>query len=403
LVKTNLLFFMKRLLIFFSFIISFQLNAQNSEQMFAITVKDSETKKTIQDVTVLVLKTKQNALTNGEGNVSINLIGVSSIQFSHPLYNKQIIRSTVLKPGENTVLIKKTIGELDEIIISRKHPQKILKALIDNSSEKLTVPGRLKVYSREFFKLNGSYNFYNDGIINFQLSGKPKGYETKILVEQNRSLGVLDEETTADLLGYNLNNIMENYYDFKYLNPLMISSAKKDYDFLIRVYAPNKDYYIMTAIPNSENTNLLDDFSIVYDHKKKLIIEVNTIISPLSLANVDKTSIFSSKKIYKSIFKSIYRLDDNNDYYLLSSKEEIGFEKKTDKTVKEIEVRNYMFTSNFSTKTYSFKEDEVFKDKSLHNKKNLILSNFWETSGLNATAEEQEIINIISEKTDIPE
>lgn len=394
---------MKHLLLFLIIFNCFNLNAQNTERLFSITIKDSESNKSIQDVTVLVMKTKQNALTNAEGNVSINIVGISSIQISHPQYNKQIIRSSVLKNGENIILLKKTIGDLDEIIVSRKHPQKILKDLIDNSSEKLTVPGRLKVYSREFFKLNGSYNYYNDGIINFQLSGKPKSYETKILVEQNRSLGVLDEETSADLLGYNLNNIMENYYDFKYLNPLMIGSAKKDYDFLIRVYAPNKDYYLMTAIPKSENTNLLDDFSIVYDHKKKLIIEVNTIISSLSLANVDKVSVFSSKKIYKSIFKSIYRLDDNNDYYLLSSKEEIGFEKKTDKIVKEIEVKNYMFTSNFSTKTYSFKEDEVFKEKSLHNKKNLILSNFWETSGLNATAEEQEIINIISEKTDIPE
>lgn len=394
---------MKHLLLFLIIFNCFNLNAQNTERLFSITIKDSESNKSIQDVTVLVMKTKQNALTNAEGNVSINIVGISSIQISHPQYNKQIIRSSVLKNGENIIQLKKTIGDLDEIIVSRKHPQKILKDLIDNSSEKLTVPGRLKVYSREFFKLNGSYNYYNDGIINFQLSGKPKSYETKILVEQNRSLGVLDEETSADLLGYNLNNIMENYYDFKYLNPLMIGSAKKDYDFLIRVYAPNKDYYLMTAIPKSENTNLLDDFSIVYDHKKKLIIEVNTIISSLSLANVDKVSVFSSKKIYKSIFKSIYRLDDNNDYYLLSSKEEIGFEKKTDKIVKEIEVKNYMFTSNFSTKTYSFKEDEVFKEKSLHNKKNLILSNFWETSGLNATAEEQEIINIISEKTDIPE
>mgnify|MGYP003531978315 CR=1 FL=1 len=45
--------------------------------------------------------------------------------------------------------------------------------------------------------------------------------------------------------------------------------------------------------------------------------------------------------------------------------------------------------------------DEVFKEKTLHNKKNHILSNFWETSGLVPTQEEQHIIDIITEKTDI--
>jgi hypothetical protein len=39
----------------------------------------------------------------------------------------------------------------------------------------------------------------------------------------------------------------------------------------------------------------------------------------------------------------------------------------------------------------------VFKDKTLINKKNVILSNYWNISGLKATAEEQEIINQIED------
>ena len=40
----------------------------------------------------------------------------------------------------------------------------------------------------------------------------------------------------------------------------------------------------------------------------------------------------------------------------------------------------------------TYKESEVFKDKTLYNKKNSILTNYWEVSGLTSTDEEQKII-----------
>ena len=39
------------------------------------------------------------------------------------------------------------------------------------------------------------------------------------------------EDITEDLLGYDLNNIIENYYQFKYLGGILGSRAKKRYDF----------------------------------------------------------------------------------------------------------------------------------------------------------------------------
>ena len=49
-------------------------------------------------------------------------------------------------------------------------------------------------------------------------------------------------------------------------------------------------------------------------------------------------------------------------------------------------------TTNFSNNNYTYKDSEVFKDKTLYNKKNTILTNYWDVSGLAATEEEQEII-----------
>ncbi|WP_333599676.1 hypothetical protein [Flavobacterium sp.] len=363
--------------------------SQNGQK--SITLKDADTNLPIEDATVFILKTKQTLLSNAEGTITFMLNGVSNIQVTHSSYVSVTVRSSALLKTDNVIYLKSNVNDLDEIIVTKQHPQKILKSLVANSVKKLTVPARLKVYSREFFKLNGAYAYYNDGLMNFQLFGNDKNFKSNILVEQNRSFGLVNDEITSDVLGYNLNDIMQNYYNFKYLNPILESGAKKEYDFVIKGYTNNADYNVMLVTPVEKTDELRDDFKIIYDSKKKIIIEVSSSISPMTLANVkDKTSV-GSKNIYKSIFKTIYRIDNLN-YYLVSSKEEIGFERIDKDKKTDIEVRNYFVTTNFSNHNYTYKESEVFKDKTLYNKKNVILSDYWDVSGLSATEEEQEIV-----------
>ena len=384
---------MRKVLLFLFISLQSLIFAQSGEK--SIILLDADTNLPIEDVTVYIIKTKQILLSNVEGKVTFTLTGTSNIQATHSSYIGVTVRSTALLKTDNIIYLKNNTKDLDEIIITKQHPQKILKSIVDNSIKKLTVPARLKVYSREFFKLNGTYSYYNDGLLNFQLYGRDKNFKSNILVEQNRSMGLINEEISADVLGYNLNNIMENYYNFKYLNPILEPKAKKEYDFLIKVYTANKNYYAINASPLENSKGLLDDFTIIYDPTRKLIIEINSVISPMTLArNKDKTSL-GSRNVYKSFFKTIYRLDSEN-YYLVSSKEEIGFERvdKKNKTT-DIEVRNYFVTTNFSNQNYTYKESEVFKDKTLFNKKDVILTDYWNVSGITATEEEQEIINKI--------
>ena len=115
------------------------------------------------------------------------------------------------------------------------------------------------------------------------------------MVEQNRSFGLVDVNVTNDLLGYNLNDIMENYYNFKYLNPVLDPKAKKEYDFLIKGYSPNKDYYIMTIIPLDEAKGLLDDVNVIYDYKKKIIIE------PIAVFSSAFVTVLGFKNVVASI------------------------------------------------------------------------------------------------------
>ena len=383
---------MKQIFILFFLILISNCYSQTSE--ITIVLKDVETNLPIEDATVLVLKTKQNLLSNSEGVVSFILNGISTIKISHTSYQSVSIRSNTLKDKTNTILLTSNVNNLDEIIITKQHPQKILKSIVENSIKKLTIPARLKIYSREFFKLNGNYSYYNDGLMNFQISGKEKDIKTEILVEQNRSIGLLETDISNFLLGYNLNDIMQNYYNFKYLNAILDTRAKKLYDFIIKSSSANEDYYIMVITPLDDANGLLDDFKIVYDKKKKLIIEASSSVSPAIVAKVKYKTSVGSKNIYKSFYKTMYKYDGTN-YFLIASKEEVGFEKVDKKGTNTIEVRNYFVTTNFSQQKFSFKESDVFKDKTLFNKKDVILTDYWNVSGLTATEEEQEIINSI--------
>jgi hypothetical protein len=382
---------MKKVLFLFLLLYSIVVSSQNEEK--TIVVKDIDTEKPIEDATIFISKTKQTLLTNVEGTASFILNGISNIQITHSSYNTIKLRSNILKDKTNVVYLKNNITGLDEIIITKQHPQKILKTIVDNSIKKLTIPARLKVYSREFFKLNGTNSYYNDGLLNFQLLGTTKNFKSDVLVEQNRSYGLVYEDISNDVLGYNLNNIMQNYYNFKYLNPILEPKAKKEYDFLIKSYSKNDDYYLMTVTPIDNAKQMLDDFTILYDRKKKLIIEASSYVSPMTVAKLKEKTAVGSKNIYKSLFKTIYR-QDNFNYYLVSSKEEIGFEridKKNSKT--DIEVKNYFITTNFSTHKFTYKDSEVFKEKTLYNIKNSILTNYWDVSGLTPTEEEEAIIS----------
>jgi hypothetical protein len=383
--------------ILFSLFISFSVSVFAQSSDLSIKLVDAETNLPVADATVFISKNKQTLLSNVEGIVSFELRGSTNIQITHSSYSTITVRSSMLKEKITIVYLKSTVNDLEEIIITKVHPQKILKDLVDSSIKKLTVPARLKVYCREFFKMDGEYLYFNDGLMNFQIYGNDKNFKNSILVEQNRSYGLVNEEMSSDVLGYNLNDIMHNYYNFKYLNPILEAKAKKDYDFVLKSYSGNNDYNVMFVTPLDSETGLMDDFKIVYDRKKKVIIEVSSILSPTSLAGVkDKTSI-GSRNVYKSSYKNIYRIE-NSEYYLVSSKEEIGFE-RIDKTKKtNIEVRNYFVTTNFSNHNYTYKENEVFKEKTLYNKNNTILTDYWNVSGLKATDEEQAIIIKLEQK-----
>ena len=363
--------------------------SQNLE--FTIIVKDFDTDLPIEEVTITALKTRQGFLTNNEGKAIISLTRSSDLELVHSSYKTLVVKFSTLNKKENVVYMEPNTQQLEEYIITKDHPQEILKRLIENSRNKMTIPVNLKVYLHEFYKRDNQIIFFNDGLINFQILGNSKSIKTDILVEQNRAIGVLDGDIDPNILGYDLNNIIENYYQFKYLDEVLDSKAKKIYDFSVKTYPSNEDYLVIKIVPLSESKGILSYFMVVYDSNKKLIIEVSSYVTPDRL-QMYKESMFVSRKVYKLEFKNTFR-QEGNYYYLANSKEVIGFEKKYKNKERRIEVKNHMVITDFNKETFEYGDKNVFKGKSLINKKTSFFTDYWDVeSGFVSTAEEKAII-----------
>jgi len=371
--------------------------AQNLDIL--IIVKDFETDLPIDEVTITAIKTKQGFLTNAEGKAILHLTKPSDLEFVHSSYRTYIVKFSTLNKKENIVYLEPVTQQLEEVILTREHPQEILKQLVEKSKNQLTIPVNLKIYLREFYKKNDKMVYFNDGLLNFQVLGNVKNVKSDILVEQNRAVGLLDADIDANLLGYDLNNIIENYYQFKYLDEVLTNRAKKNYDFQVKTYLPNDAYLRIRIVPLDEVKGILSEFNVVYDPEKRLIMEITSIVTPSRLDEL-KAAFLSSSKVFKLEFRNVFRMEDGI-YYLANSKEVIGFEKKYKKQNRRIEVRNHMVVTNFDKKLFEYDSHNIFKDKSLINKKTMVFSNYWDNdSGLLATAEEKAVIEYLSKADD---
>ncbi|KAF2334930.1 hypothetical protein [Flavobacterium daemonense] len=383
---------MRRLVLLFILLFTAAGFAQSAE--YSIVVKDIETQLPIENAIVLIMKTKQTLLSNKEGKVTFMLTGSSALEVSQIDYEKVSLRWGPLKPDMFVVYLKSNNTKLDEIVVSKENPQKTLQKIVANSRQKLASSYRLKVFVREFFMLDNKYSYYNDGLVNFQFASNQKKPSTTLLVEQNRSYGLLDNDVSADLKGYNLNNIMENYCNLKYFDPVLDSKTRKEYDFTTKGHPNNKNYYMMSITPRDKSKKALDTFEVIYDPVKKLIVEFSIIITPQSLLQVEEQTKIGAKNVTKSVVKVNYRIA-GEDYYLMCSNEEIGYDLILKDHIKNIQVRNNFVTTHFNRQNFTYSESDVFKEKSLFNKKNKVMTKYWEISGFTPTEQEKAIVDAL--------
>ena len=385
---------MKKAFFFYLILLSTLSFSQTKE--ITLIFKDKATGSLIENVLVNILRTDENFQSNKEGLVKFKLEKPSRITVSQTEYKQVTLNSITFKTSEITVELESISQDIEDIVITNRQAFSILKTLINKSMKQLTAPINLKIYSREFFKYNNEYTSYSDGLVNFCLKEKPDKFAADILVEQNRTYNLINnEKIEKKTLSYNMYDIIQNYYDFKYINNLAESKAKKKFEFEIKTVRGKANFYQMVITPKPEIEEFLPTVTIVYDYKKNIILELEYFVEPNRFEFSDVSNLKVVKgKVFNSTFKALY-LVDGEDYFLASTKEEIGLMVKDKKDIEnKVEVVNYLMTTQHSRKFVPYQKEDVFKEKSLINKKNSIITEYWETnSGLLLTTEEKKIVD----------
>lgn len=361
-----------------------------------LVFKDKTSGALIENVIVAILRTDENFQSNKEGVVKFNLNKPSRINIKHTEYKEISLNSVTIKELETVVFLESISQDIEDVVITNRQSFSILKTLINKSMKQLTAPINLKIYSREFFKYNNEYTSYSDGLVNFCLKEKPDKFAADILVEQNRTYNLVNnEKIIKKTLSYNMYDIIQNYYDFKYIANLAESKAKKKFEFEIKTVRGKADFYQMVISPKPEIEEFLPTVTIIYDNKKNIILELEYFVEPNRFEYSDVSNLKVVKgKVFHSTFKALYILD-GDEYFLASTKEEIGLMVKDKKDVEnKVEIANYLITTQHSRKFVPYEKEDVFKEKSLINKKNAIITEYWETnSGLLLTADEKKIVD----------
>ena len=385
---------MKKAFFFYLILLSTLSFSQTKE--ITLIFKDKATGSLIENVLVNILRTDENFQSNKEGLVKFKLEKPSRITVSQTEYKQVTLNSIAFKTSEITVELESISQDIEDIVITNRQAFSILKTLINKSMKQLTAPINLKIYSREFFKYNNEYTSYSDGLVNFCLKEKPDKFAADILVEQNRTYNLVNnEKIEKKTLSYNMYDIIQNYYDFKYINNFAESKAKKKFEFEIKTVRGKANFYQMVITPKPEIEEFLPTVTIVYDFKKNIILELEYFVEPNRFEFSDVSNLKVVKgKVFNSTFKALY-LVDGDDYLLASTKEEIGIMVNDKKNVEnKVEVVNYLMTTQHSRKFVPYQKEDVFKEKSLINKKNSIITEYWETnSGLLLTTEEKRIVD----------
>lgn len=388
----------RKITLYLVVLFSIFVTAQN-KNIYKIKLIDADTELPIENVIATLFKTNHDYISNKDGLILMEISKTSKLKFAHSDYKTKVINSIDIKSNEWIIKMNKNLQEIEEIIITKKHPQKIFNDILEATKAKLTLPIHLKMYSREFFKLDGNYVSYNDGLFNYCLSGKPTNLNVDILVEQNRTIGFPDpERIDLHTLGYNLNDIIKNYYDFNYFNEVLLKSARKKYNFEVKSIRNNEKLQKIVISPKSEIEQFLYEYVIIYEIKSKLIqsIEYRVPEEKATYENVQNYKVIKGDIIH-SQFIAYYKLV-GDIYYLSHSNEEIAFEVKDKKGIKKkIEIKNTLVTTKHHAKFIPYQKEDIFNGKSLINRKDNVLTEYWEIqSGIVLTDDEKNIINSIN-------
>lgn len=387
---------MEKYILFLFTLLSSAVYSQNKDSI--ILVKDSVTDNVISEVSILAIEINKSGATNKDGVFKLSVKQPVTLQLDHLNYKPMILNSSLLTEQLNIVYLNPIENQNLENVITVNQPHKLLIDLVQNSKEQLTTPIELQVYVLELFKIDNEYFSFNDGLLNFYVKGKDKNIKTDIIVQQNRFYSTIGPVFSDNIMGYNINGLMNNNYDFDQLNELFLDNSYSKYNYHFTQLNENLQYNRVKLELKKSINEALPNYEIIYDPVKMLIINVNAQIpnQVLQYAKHKKVNNREVELCYYN-FELNYKITDNV-YHFASLTDKIGLVGHKVNTPNYIEVTNYLVVDKINTKTINYNKKNVFKQKSLNKIKTKYYNKYWE-SRLPLSKEETDFIQKLSSET----
>jgi hypothetical protein len=388
---------MKRILFLFLFILASVVYSQ--QVVIEGIVKDSLTNEPIISASIGVKGSPIGTITNDDGVFQLKVDKTSKICFSYLGYKFKTVDVSSFETKQNIILLSENEEVLEEVIIYKVPLNELLQDVINTSKAKFNKPIILNTYYREFVKNNNKYTKFSDGLLDYHLSGTIKKTKSDLIVKQNRSHSLLDENEQDEDMSFSLLDVgkgVSTSYEFKGLERVLLDDDNfENYDLVLKSKKDKSgnELFQLNFTPKNDVQKLLYIGSVTFDPKSKLIYDIKFSISENHYQFTNVTNVLLFKvSVLDSKFHASYKVVNSN--YVLSFNNKYAKIKVWNKKRNDImESYSDLIVTNFIKEEMNYSKKDIYTKNRLYDKPSNYKENFWlNNNAIVLTNEEEKII-----------
>jgi len=377
-------------------------------------IYDINTKKPLESVSIYIENTHYGTVTNSDGKYKFTFkVETPTITFSYLGYETMVINSSEIK---SELFLSEYENVLEEVLITNNSVSSILKDVLKSTKKALKKPILQETYNREFSKINGEYNYFADGILEYHIRNNGKKIKSDTYLKQSRTLTSpsknISEVIEAIPIKYDVKDqIKEGFGDYELLKHLYKREDRYDFVLKTKTYNDTLTHNIIEFKPkdtvindNYDGKHLSGNFlfkgKVVYDSTTKLILDMDL----QKASNTDADALYMKNfiitfKYFDVRQKASYRID--GDKYILVYKKEYH-KLHLYKAIGKVYDTEYEFYTSLNTLTYKEFNDKLdrskrYKNTTIYKNGNQHTSEFWNNNAILSTEEEENFINSIQQ------
>lgn len=336
--------------------------------------------------------TGESTISNSDGVYSLKISDKDFILITHVSYQSR----TVLGSELNKVLcLEEQVRSLDEVVVEANKIHKLLMTSVQNTQEKLMLPGKLNTYYKEFVKRNDKYTHFCDADVTYHMSEKNGELKIHGSLNESRAYSIPqehdDEYLDIDLIspiGYR--KTMQAYTPHN-IGRFISQDAFQNYDYELNEQG---NYYLITAraieegegvfggkvLINIEDSTIYQVQFSIPEERIEHTKEVNAIVARIKVLQNEGYFVYVKNdegKIYPSFLRLSYDLK-------IWNKKKIN---QISSFITDINVYH------LPTDQFPIDKSRRFTKKSIYKHGTDFQSNYWQEQNLfNLTEEEKDII-----------